>query len=275
MAIEMKSGNVRWSHQVTERDNFTMACDPTYNSPNCPDPRGPDFDFGATPIVFTIERSKRVLVAGQKSGLVYGFNPDNGKLLWKTRVGSGSALGGVEWGIAADDRYVYVPNADTVLLFDEVRKRKGEPTNNPTDDPPKPGLSAIDPRSGKIVWSTPAPIAPCHYTGDRSRDYTKGECVRAQSAAPSVMPGIVFSGTLDGWFRAYDTKTGKIVWEYSTTAQTYETVNGVTKQPGGGIDGLGATIANGMVYTMSGFNGASRSGGNGNNVLLAFSIDGK
>jgi polyvinyl alcohol dehydrogenase (cytochrome) len=88
------------------------------------------------------------------------------------------------------------------------------------------------------------------------------------------MPGVVFSGTLDGWFRAYDTDSGRIVWEFSTTAQTYDTVNGVTAQPGGGIDGMGATIANGMVYTMSGFNGAARTGGNGNNVLLAFSVDG-
>jgi hypothetical protein len=48
---------------------------------------------------------------------------------------------------------------------------------------------------------------------------------------------------MDGWFRAYDAKTGKIVWEYSTTAQTYDTVNGVNGQPGGSIDGMGPTIA--------------------------------
>jgi hypothetical protein len=38
---------------------------------------------------------------------------------------------------------------------------------------------------------------------------------------------------------------------------------------------MGPTIAGGMVYTMSGFNGAARTGGNGVNVLLAFSVDGK
>jgi polyvinyl alcohol dehydrogenase (cytochrome) len=89
------------------------------------------------------------------------------------------------------------------------------------------------------------------------------------------MPGIVFSGTMDGWFRAYDANTGKIVWEYSTTAQTYDTVNGVNGQPGGGIDGMGPTIAGGMVYTMSGFNGAARVGSNGVNVLLAFGLPDK
>ena len=89
------------------------------------------------------------------------------------------------------------------------------------------------------------------------------------------MPGVVFSGTLDGWFRAYDAQTGKVIWAFSTTAQTYDTVNGVKAQPGGGIDGLGPAISGGMVFTMSGFNGASNTGGNGNNVLLAFSVDGK
>ncbi len=274
-AIDMKTGKIRWSHQVTKGDNYVMACASTYKSSNCPNPAGPDYDFGATPILFTPKSGKQVLVAGQKSGLVYGMNPDSGKILWTTRVGSGSALGGVEWGIGADDRYVFVPNSDIAELFDEVRRKMGESVLNPNNDPARPGLSALDPLTGKVVWNTPAPIAPCKYAGDRSRDYAHGECIRAQSAAPAVIPGIVFSGTVDGWMRAYDANTGKIVWEFNTTAQTYDTVNGVMGQPGGGIDGMGPTIAHGMLYTMSGFNGASRTGGNGNNVLLAFSIDGK
>lgn len=276
VAIEMKSGKIRWSNQVTPADNYVMACESTYKSPaNCPDLRGPDFDFGATPILFTLKNGKQVLIAGQKSGLVYGFTPDTGKLLWTTRVGAGSALGGVEWGIGANARYVFVPNSDMGELLDEARRAKGEPTSGVYPQPGRPGLSALDPATGKIIWSTPAPIAPCKYAGDRSRDHVPGECIRAQSAAPSVMPGFVFSGTLDGWLRAYDASSGKIVWEFSTTAQSYDTANGIKGQPGGGIDGMGATIANGMVYTMSGFNGASRTGGNGNNVLLAFSVEGR
>ncbi|HLZ85221.1 MAG TPA: hypothetical protein VKQ54_16780, partial [Caulobacteraceae bacterium] len=93
--------------------------------------------------------------------------------------------------------------------------------------------------------------------------------------APSVMPGVVFSGTMDGWFRAYDTATGKVLWANSTTDRTYDTVNQVKGQPGGSIDGMGPAIAGGMVYTMSGFLGASNTGGNPVNVLLAFSPDGR
>jgi polyvinyl alcohol dehydrogenase (cytochrome) len=273
VAIEMKSGKIRWSTQVTEKDNFIMGCENGAKLPNCPTPVGPDYDFGASPILFGLPGGKQIVLAGQKSGLVYGMDPDTGRLIWKTAVGAGSALGGVEWGMAADNKRLFVAISDVINLFGEVG---GLPPI--TDDklgPPKPGLYALDPATGKIVWSTPAPKAPCHYAGDRSRDYAKGACIRAQSAAPSVMPGAVFSGTMDGWFRAYDPATGKIIWAFSTTAQTYDTVNQVKGQAGGNIDGMGPAIAGGMVYTMSGFQGAAQTGGNPVNVLLAFSVDGK
>jgi polyvinyl alcohol dehydrogenase (cytochrome) len=275
VALEMTTGKVRWKNQVTTNDNYIVGCSGPVKVANCPAPAGPDYDFGATPILFK-HGNKQILVAGQKSGIVYGIDPDNGRTLWKTAVGAGSPLGGIEWGIGADAKYVFVPNSDIGEIFTEIAIAAGAPSPAPENAAPgKPGLFALDPFTGKVVWNTPAPKAACHYAGDRSKDYGRGACVRAQSAAPAVMPGIVFSGTLDGWFRAYDASNGKIVWEFSTTAQTYSTVNGNPAQPGGGIDGMGPTIAGGMVYTMSGFNGAARTGSNGVNVLLAFSIDGK
>ena len=274
VAVDMKTGKVRWKNQVTTQDNFIVGCSGPMKVANCPTPTGPDFDFGATP-VRVVRGGREVLIAAQKSGIVYGIDPRNGHTVWKTQVGAGSPLGGVEWGIGADGKYVFVPVSDISEIFDEIGVAAGAPPSHEYKSPGKPGLSALDPFTGKVVWYTPAPIAPCHYAGDRSKDFAKGACVRAQSAAPAVMPGIVFSGTLDGWFRAYDASNGKIVWEFSTTAQTYSTVNGNPAQPGGGIDGMGPTIAGGMVYTMSGFNGAARTGSNGINVLLAFSVDGK
>jgi polyvinyl alcohol dehydrogenase (cytochrome) len=269
MAIEMKTGKIRWSTQVTERDNYIMGCeDPAHRGPNCNSPQGPDYDFGSSPVLFTDAHGRQVLVDGQKSGIAYGFNPDTGKLLWKTQVGPGSALGGIEWGVAVDKHALFVPISDVALLFNEGHGAPG-------DAAPKPGLSALNPFTGNVLWFEPAPKAPCHYAGDRSSDYVPGVCMRAQSQAPATMPGVVFSGTMDGWFRAYDARTGKVLWAYSTTAQTYDTVNAVKDQPGGSIDGYGPVIAGGMVYTMSGFNGAANTGGNGNNVLLAFSVDGK
>jgi polyvinyl alcohol dehydrogenase (cytochrome) len=262
VAIDMKTGSVRWRNQVTAHDNFVIGCGPNAAG-NCPTTVGPDYDFGASPILFTPKRGKQVLLAGQKSGIAYGFDPDSGALLWKTQVGAGSALGGIEWGIASDRDYLFTPVSDILRL-------RAEPSAPASGNMPgKPGIYALDPTTGRVVWEAPAPMAPCHYAVDKEKP---SSCVRAQSAAPAAMPGIVFSGTLDGWFRAYDAKSGKIVWEYSTTTQSYDTVNGVMGQPGGGIDGMGPIIAGGMVYTMSGFNGAARVGSNGINVLLAFGL---
>ena len=275
VAIETGTGKIRWSTQVTEKDNFIMGCEGHSNLPNCPTPVGPDYDFGASPILFTLPGGKQVVLSGQKSGIVYGMDPDSGKLLWHTKVGAGSALGGVEWGMAADGKRLFVAISDVINLFDEAAGPQGAGLTDAKPTPPMPGLNAIDPGTGKVLWTTPAPKAPCHYAGDRSRDYAKGACIRAQSAAPSAMPGAVFSGTMDGWFRAYDPASGKIIWAFSTTAQTYDTVNQVKGQPGGNIDGMGPAIAGGMVYTMSGFQGAAQTGGNAINVLLAFSVDGK
>ena len=275
VAMDLKTGKVRWTNQVTANDNYVMGCPLLNKSTNCPVNDGPDYDFGATPLLFTLKGGRQVLVSGQKSGVAYGMDPDTGKTLWQTKVGAGSHLGGIEWGIAADDKRLYVPNADMVNLLDEALRPSGKQVEARPYGAARPGLSALDPATGKVLWYTPAPVAPCSYAGDRSRDTAKGACIRAQSAAISVMPGVVFSGTADGWFRAYEAKTGKIVWAYSTTAQTYDTVNGVKGQPGGSIDGLGPAIAGGMVYTVSGFNGSSNTGGNGINVLLAFSVDGR
>jgi polyvinyl alcohol dehydrogenase (cytochrome) len=275
VAMDAKTGAIRWSNQVTEADNFIVGCNAATKPINCPNPDGPDYDFGASPIVFHLANGKDIVLSGQKSGVVFGMDPDTGKTLWSTRVGSGSSLGGIEWGMAADDKRLYVANADTVNVLEENLKVLGRTNLGTPIGPAKPGLSALDPATGKILWSVPAPKAPCHYAGDRSRDRGGGACSRAQSQAPSVMPGAVFSGTMDGWLRAYDPATGKILWADSTTERTYDTANQVKGQPGGSLDGLGAAIAGGRVFVMSGFNGAANTGGNGTNVLLAYSVDGK
>jgi len=275
VAMEIATGKIRWSNQVTEADNFIVGCNAAQKPINCPSPDGPDYDFGASPIVFHLASGKDIVLSGQKSGVVFGMDPDTGKTLWSQRVGSGSSLGGIEWGMAADGKRLYVANADTVNVLEENLKVLGRTNLGTPIGPAKPGLSALDPATGKVLWTVPAPKAACHYAGDRSKDRGGGACSRAQSQAPSVIPGIVFSGTMDGWLRAYDAATGKVLWADSTTDRTYDTVNQVKGQPGGSLDGLGATVAGGRLFVMSGFNGAANTGGNGTNVLLAYTIDGK
>ena len=245
VAIDAKTGKVRWKTQVTTGDNYINGCAPgrPTNPVNCPRQIGPDDDFGASPIL-THVGNRDVLVAGQKSGVVHGFDPDTGKILWQQKVSAGSALGGIEWGMAADGTKVYAAAAD----------RQG-------------GLFALDLLTGAPVWSVKIDDNP-------KCSWKTGRCAAGYSAPPSMIPGAVFSGAQDGHLRAFDAKTGAMIWDFNAAAQTYDTANGVKGQIGGAFDGSGPSIASGTLYTLSGYNG-SGGGGWSNNVLLAFSVDGK
>ena len=43
---------------------------------NCGTRPGPDFDFGASPVLATLPGGRQLIVAGQKSGVVYALDPD-------------------------------------------------------------------------------------------------------------------------------------------------------------------------------------------------------
>ena len=77
VAFDLKSGKLLWSRQVTAGDAFTVDCDfPDAMRVNCPTPPGPDHDFGTSPILATLAGGRRVLIAGQKSGVVSAIDPD-------------------------------------------------------------------------------------------------------------------------------------------------------------------------------------------------------
>ncbi|MEO6838263.1 MAG: PQQ-binding-like beta-propeller repeat protein [Ginsengibacter sp.] len=242
-AINMTTGKLVWDFQATEGDAWNMAC-PTII--NCPGSKGRDLDFGMAPILVTGKDGKQRLLAGQKSGVVYAINPENGKLLWKTRIGKGGALGGIHWGMAADSENVYAANADNMLALNL----------DSTNIKHTPGIYGINIITGMVKWSTPTP-----------KEEGTQAYLGANSAAPVVIPGIVFAGSNDGHLRAYDTKDGTIIWDYNTSHK-YETVNGIPGN-GGSIDTSSPIIVDGMIYVNSGY---SQFGEKAGNVLLAFSV---
>lgn len=92
-------------------------------------------------------------------------------------------------------------------------------------------------------------------------------CSPAQSAAITVIPGAVFSGSLDGHLRAYGSKDGTLIWDFDTV-KTFETVNGIPAK-GGSIDGPGPVVVDGMLFVNSGYGFLFGMPGN---VLLAFTL---
>ena len=252
VALAMDTGEFRWVQQTTPGDAFTVACvtglipglpdNPTMRA-NCPESAGPDFDYGSAPILITGPDGSDLVLAGQKSGVMYGMRPEDGTIAWETRVSDGGLIGGIEWGFATDGEQVFVS------ISDAMEKAPGEAG----------GVTALRVADGELIWHAPPVQDTC---GNREG------CHTAQPAAVTLIPGVVFAGSLDGHLRAHDVETGQIIWDVDTAGQ-YRTVNGVDAR-GGSLNGPGPTIADGMLYVVSGYGTFGYMPGN---VLLAFGLE--
>jgi polyvinyl alcohol dehydrogenase (cytochrome) len=238
VAFDLADGKLRWVKQLPRPDAGAGAA-----------------GFLSSPVLRTLATGNEIILAGQKSGVVYGLDPDHGgEILWQTKIGAAApapgaslagaaspavvgAAGGVAWGMAADHRNVYVA----------LSGQLAQPANA------SGSLTALDITTGVARWHTPSPEPACTWGSH--------DCWHAQAQAVTVMPGSTFSGSMDGHLRAYSTIDGKILWDFDT-AKDFQTRNGI-KASGGPLDHDGATIVNGTVYINSG------------NTLLAFSVNGK
>ena len=264
VAFDAATGKLKWQNQVTDADNYVVGCfGPSEGRPaphaNCPKLLGPDWDFGSSTILSTLAGGQQVLVAGQKSGIAYGLNPDDGRKLWQVRLGAGGPLGGIQWGFAADSEYVYVGVADAGRY-------------NFRTEPARPGLSKLRIATGEIVWQIPAPARDCAWGIVARADSVTfpGGCSSDMSAPITVIPGAVFAPSVDGKLRAFSTLDGTLQWTFDT-GREFKTVNGVAAR-GGSLNATGATIANGRLFLNSGYGGYGNQPGN---VLLALTIDGR
>ena len=241
LALDMKTGAIKWVNQATPNDNWTMGCRAQNpDNPACPGTLGPDHDFSASPAL-TRAGGRDLLVVPQKSGMAFALDPDNeGRTVWQQRIGRGSGLGG-QWGAAADDQNAYIGVSDL-------------------QTPTPGGLRALKLETGEVAWSMEPQTRLCNAS--------QPSCRAAQGGAVTVIPGAVLSGSLDGGMRAYSTKDGSIIWTFDTN-RSFDTVNGVMAT-GGGIEGPGAIVAGGMVFFNSGYGGVLNRPGN---VLLAFGTD--
>lgn len=244
VALDLETGQVRWSKQVTENDIWNGSCrSPNREAAVCPDKDAPDFDFTGSSFLVDAGTGRQLIVVGNKSGVIFAFDPDAaGKIVWERRVAQGGASGGVFWGSATDGTNIYAANAD---FFADKPEASG-------------GMNAVDLRTGRLVWGVPG--AGCA---------NRKPCKPSQNAAVTLIPGVVFSGTMDGRLRAYSTRDGSVLWEYDT-AREFPTVNNV-KANGGSMSNSGPAIVGGMLFVNSGY---SHHGGIlPGNVLLAFSTE--
>jgi polyvinyl alcohol dehydrogenase (cytochrome) len=259
IAIDLKTGKEKWSFHATKDDIFNSGCglNPAPNRLNCtktPETVYRDVDFGASLILGKHKDGKELVYAGQKSGSVWALEPDTGKVVWRTPLGTGGALGGIHWGIAYDNDTVYAPITNV-----------GRPIPGEWDGDPniKPGLYALDAKTGKIKWQynpEPPPGTPAPAPGQRG-----GWRGNVFSTAPTIVDGTVIAAALDGTLYVVDAKTGKLLWS-TQTAREYDGINGV-KGKGGAIDSNSIIATNGLLLVNSGYGMFGQTPGN---MLLAF-----
>ena len=225
IAMNLADGSIAWSWQGTSGDAWNTACG-TDQPDNCPEEDGPDYDFGAATLIATTKEGQDLVVGGQKSGLVHAIDADTGKLKWSTRVGRGGIQGGVHFGIAADDKRVYVPISD---MADGVSY----------PDPDRPGVHALDIETGEALWYARSPDA-CN-----GRDF----CHPGVSQSISVVNDMVLAGGMDGVMRGYNSATGEQVYELDST-QEFKVTDAITTK-GGSFGGGAGPVAQGNTLVLS------------------------
>jgi polyvinyl alcohol dehydrogenase (cytochrome) len=255
IALHLDSGRIAWQFQAMAGDTYNGGCSSFPKGYNCPKRQGPDFDFGASVVIARNSQGRDILLAGQKSGDIFALDPDgNGKVIWRTRIGSGSFLGGVHWGMAIADGKLFAASNDP-------------PFPNYSGHP---GLYVLNIDNGEELWkyevSRGCETTMAEYF-QRQSLYPECSYYYAFSAAVSVANDVVFAPALDGKVRAFDSNTGSLLWQYNT-AREFSTVAGSLAH-GGSMDNVSVQFARNMVYMQSGYSLFGQLPGN---ILLAFEI---
>jgi polyvinyl alcohol dehydrogenase (cytochrome) len=222
LALDLKTGAVKWAKRVQGVDVWTVACTKNPNPVSCPEPSSPDYDLsGSGPNLLP-----NLVGFGQKSGLYWAFNPDSGELLWSSMVGPGSTLGGIEWGTATDGERIYVAITNS--------KNLPYPLINGTTIT-WGAWSALDVGTGKILWQTADPAQAIDI------------------GSVSVANGVVYAPSMSGNMHALNSKNGKILWTFASGGSVIDgpsIVDG-TLFWGSGYRKVGNGVGNNKVFAFS------------------------
>ena len=260
VALDLNTGKIQWAKRALYYDAWNVNCIIVINpsdfssspgpGPNCPVPAGPDFDFGGSgPNLFTRNGNSGnddLVGIGEKSGIYWAINPNNGKVVWNTQVGPGSSLGGIEWGTATDGNRIYVPIANLYGIPYQLQP-SGTWVNGGS-------WAALDPKTGKFLWQTATPGA----CSPAIPNVAQG-CMGLGPA--SVANGVVFAASMNldpaaPTMFALDAATGQILWTYVAGSSVI----------------AGPAIVGDSIYWGSGYGHFGPSLGTGNNKLFAFSV---
>ena len=210
VALEADTGKLRWHYQQVPHDLW-------------------GYDLASPPVLFNLQRDgKNIAAVGQASKLGWFYVHDRltGELLLKsdafvpqhnlfakaTKQGTRvypAILGGSNWSPAAVDEtaqqaYVAGIHAPYIYTEHETAAKNGTPTihyvSSELSDEPRWGLlSSIDLSNGKIRWQhkTEQPLI---------------------GGILATAGGLIFTGEGNGSFDAYDSMSGKLLWQAKADA---------------------------------------------------------
>ncbi len=210
VAFDTETGKLKWYYQQVPHDLW-------------------GYDLASPPVLFHyVKNGKTIPAVGQagKTGWYYVHNRDTGELLLKseafvpqknmftkaTREGVvlyPGILGGSNWSPSAVDEstqtsFVAGIHAPIKYTLVEEPAKDGLPairyaSSEPTKDPRWGTLSAINLTNGKIKWQvkTTHPLI---------------------GGLLATRGGLIFMGEGDGFFNAYSSETGQLLWQAQTDA---------------------------------------------------------
>ncbi|MBU6269644.1 MAG: PQQ-dependent dehydrogenase, methanol/ethanol family [Sphingomonadales bacterium] len=220
VALDAKTGKYLWHYQINPRDSWDFDCTQQI-----------------TLATLTIDgRPHKVLMQAPKNGFFYVIDRESGKLLSAAKIGkvnwadhidvktgrpvenaniryengksviypfSSGAHSFMRMAYSPATGLVYVPVMQAATVFSRGEPGEGEIhvaglnvgtfVGEPGDG--KGSLVAWDPVAGKPRWT--APLATIWNGG-----------------AAATAGGVVYQGAADGWFSAYDARTGKRLWRW-------------------------------------------------------------
>lgn len=199
--LDEKTGKMQWYFQLNPHDLY-------------------DWDLQGPPILID-SGGRELVVAAGKVGFVIALDAKTGKLVWKRAVGKHNGhdedgllamrgetsklktpfeiypgnLGGVIAQMSTDGSHVFAPVVNhpvTLASGSEIEEASSENSGE---------LVALNVKDGSLAWKHEFPLSPAF-------------------GATTVTNDVVFATTYDGKVHAYDTTSGRQVWQEELPAGT-------------------------------------------------------
>ncbi len=245
VAMDLNTGAIKWATSVLPFDAWTTAC--IFPPFDCAQPAGPDWDFGQGPALYTTKvkgKKTELLGAGQKSGIYWALNPDNGSVVWSTQANPGGVMGGLQWGSATDGQRIYTAASNSYFIPHVMGP-------GPLAGQQVTGgfWTALDAATGQVLWEN----AGTTLAFPTLLGAPPAGAIAMNQGPVTIANGVMYAGALDqeGTMYALNAATGNILWSFAS----------------GGSVNSGAAVVNGVVYWGSGY---SSLGGTPGTHLYAF-----